>query len=318
MKYSQIVRYVASQLWAMDVDKMQTMLVVLAFRAAGHEFTAAEIQARIGDGQQASSSSKRGNVAVIPIRGVIAHRMSGMEDSSGGTSCEGIARMFRAAMADESVGTIVFDVDSPGGTVTGVAELAAEIFAARDSKKIVAVANGLMASAAYHLASQAHEIVTIPSGLVGSIGVFTVHQDLSAALEKEGIDVTVISAGKYKTERNPFQPLSDEAKAVLQDQVDAAYSTFVKDVARGRGVSVADVKTGYGEGRALTGPDAKKAGLVDRVDTFDGVIGRLVGRKPSVGMRAEMDAPALAADGETHADGYKSADENLAARLRLL
>lgn len=305
MKYTHIARYVAETPWAILPSKMADLLSVLAFRAAGHEFTPAEIQARIGGGSEPAGSSKRGAVAVIPIRGVIAHRMSGMEETSGGTSCEGIARMFRAALEDDSVGTIVFDCDSPGGTVTGVAELADEIFAAREQKRIVAVANGLMASAAYHLGSQAHEIVSIPSGIVGSIGVFAVHQDLTKALEQEGIAVTVISAGKYKTERLPFQPLSAEAKVELQGQVDAAYAIFTKAVARGRGVSASDVKTGYGEGRALTGPEAKKAGLVDRIETFDGVLGRLVGRKAPAGMRAESEEGALVAAAVTDEDAER-------------
>lgn len=295
MKYPLAVHYVASSLWAIDEGKLAELVSVLAFRAAGGTFTPEEIKARIGDGNspQAASRSQGGAVAVIPVRGVIAHRMSGMEDSSGGTSAEGIGRMLRAAMADASVGTILLDVDSPGGTVTGVSELAEELFEMRGKgKKIVAQVNGLAASAAYWLASQADEIVSLPSGLAGSIGVFTVHQNLAAALEKEGVDVTVISAGKYKVEGNPFEPLSDEAKAVKQAQVDEAYGQFVKDVARGRGVTASAVRSGYGEGRVLTAKDAKAAGLIDRIGTMEDTIGRLVGRKASAGMRADVDMAA--------------------------
>jgi signal peptide peptidase SppA len=288
MKYSHIARYVSDTPWAILPDKLTELVSVLAFRAAGHEFTAEEIRARIGDSNgAAAAASKRGAVAVIPVRGVIAHRMGSMDDSSGGTSCERIAAMLDQCVADESIGTIVFDIDSPGGTVTGMAELATRIFAARDTKKIVAVANGTMASAAYNIGSQAHEIVSIPSGQVGSIGVFCAHQDLSAALEKQGIKVTLISAGKYKTEGNPFEPLSDEAKAVKQALVDAAYGEFVKAVARGRGVTPAAVRGGYGEGRALSAADAKAAGLIDRIATLDETISRLVGRKSTGGMRAD-------------------------------
>jgi ClpP class serine protease len=74
---------------------------------------------------------------------------------------------------------------------------------------------------------------------VGSIGVFLAHQDLSAALEKEGVKVTLISAGKFKTEGNPFEPLSDDAKGASAGACRrAAYEAFVKAVAKGRGVSV--------------------------------------------------------------------------------
>lgn len=296
MKYQHIVARVANELWAIDAGKLHELIAVLAYRAAGHEFTPDEIKARIGDGGSSSASRAQGGaVAVVPIRGVIAHRMNAMEQSSGGTSAEGVAQMLRAVMADAQVGTVVLDIDSPGGTVTGMTELAGEIFQmrGRGTKQIVAQVNGMAASAAYWLASQADEIVSIPSGLTGSIGVFTAHEDMSKALAKEGIDVTLISAGKYKVEGNPFEPLSEEAKAVLQGRVDAAYATFTKDVARGRGVSVADIRNGYGQGRALTAPDALKAGLIDGIATMDGTISRLVGKKSAGSMRADISAAGM-------------------------
>jgi signal peptide peptidase SppA len=153
----------------------------------------------------------------------------------------------------------------------------------------------MMASAAYWLASQADEIVSIPSGNVGSIGVFSAHQDLSAALEKEGIKVTLIKAGKFKVEGNPFEPLSDEARAQIQTRVDDAYSQFTKDVARGRGVKPSDVRGGYGEGRALPAKEAKAVGLIDRIATMDEVLGKLTGRSVGGGMRAEDEEAALVA-----------------------
>jgi signal peptide peptidase SppA len=291
MKYTNIARYVASTLWAITPEKMAEVLDVLAFRASGQEFSADEIRARIGDGGGASpSASKRGAVAVVPVRGVIAHRMGAMDDTSGGTSCERIGAMLDAVAADPSIGTVIFDIDSPGGTVPGVAELAAKMAAGKGSQKFVAMVNGMACSAAYWIASQCDEIVSIPSGTTGSIGVFTAHQDLSKALALQGIDVTLISAGKYKVEGNPFEPLSGEAEAVMQARVDEAYAAFVKDVARGRGVSQAAVRDGYGQGRALGAKDALKAGLIDSIGTMDETISRLMGRKSSTGMRAEDDA----------------------------
>jgi signal peptide peptidase SppA len=288
MKYELIAHYVASNLWAMQSSKMAEFIRVLAFRAAGHEFTADEIKARIGDGGGGSSdTTTQGSVAVIPVRGVIAHRMGSMDDTSGGTSCERIGAMIDQVAADPSIPTIVYDFDTPGGTIPGVQELAAKMFALRGQKKQIGMVQGLAASAGYWLASQCDEIVSIPSGLAGNIGVFTVHQDLSKALEKEGIDVTLISAGKYKTAGNPFEPLSDDERAVIQARVDAVYAQFVKDVARGRGVSASEVRSGYGEGRALVAKDAKAAGLIDRIGTMDETLGRLVGRRAPGGLRAE-------------------------------
>jgi len=296
MKYEHIARYVAGTLWALHPAKMAELLSVLAYRAAGGELTPEEIKARIGDGGGGSSATSSGAIAVIPISGVIAHRMGGMDDSSGGTSAERIGKTLDRIAADPQIGTIVYDINSPGGTVPGIQELAAQMFALRGQKKQVAQVNSLAASAAYWLASQCDEIVSLPSGTAGSIGVFSVHEDLSAALEKEGIKVTLISAGKYKVAGNPFEPLSDEEHAVIQTRVDAAYAQFTKDVARGRGVDASAVRSGYGEGRALPAKDAKAAGLIDRIGTMDETLSRLMGRKASAGMRAEGElSPGLAA-----------------------
>lgn len=293
MKYARILSYVQSALWAIDPEKLSEIVSVLAFRAAGGEFTPEEIQARIGDGRAATAA--RGAVAVVPIRGTIAHRIGSMEESSGGTSAEAIGAMFQQALSDPGVASIVLDVDSPGGTVTGVSEVAQQIAAARGQKRVVAVTNGMNASAAYWISSQADEIVSIPSGRTGSIGVYVAHQDISKALEKKGIDVTLISAGKYKVEGNPFEPLSEEAKARLQAEVDDAYATFVKDVAAGRGVSQASVREGYGQGRALTAKDALKAGLIDRIGSMDDVLGSLMGRRAPAGQRADAVSVDMAA-----------------------
>lgn len=293
MKYEHVLAAVCGVPWAILETKLDEIMSVLAFRAAGHTFTPEEIQARIGSPTPATRGGK--GVAVLPVRGVIAHRMGAMDESSGGISTERLSGMLSQVLADDSVGTILLDIDSPGGSVPGLTEFAGRLFEAREQKRIVALVNGLAASAAYWIASQAHEIVSIPSGMAGSIGVFTAHADLSEKLAKEGVKVTVISAGKHKVDGQPFQPLSDEHKAHVQAQVDEAYGWFVRDVARGRGVSVADVRSGFGEGRVLAAKDAKAAGLIDRIATADETVSRLLGRSAST-MRAESDAHAPVAE----------------------
>lgn len=300
MKYEHIVHYVASNVWAIQEEKMAQLLDVLAFRASGQSFSAAEIQARIGAADRAEEPrvAQRGAVAVIPLRGVIAHRMGTLEESSGGMSAERFTRMMQAAGADPAIASIVIDVDSPGGTIAGLVEAADAVYDARQKKSVIAVANDTMASAAYWIASQASEIVAIPSAMdnsIGSIGVFTVHQDLSAALEKQGVKVTLIKAGANKAEGNPFEPLSDELRERLQASVDTAKTAFVKTVARGRGVSTSDVVANFGDGRAFSAKDALKVGLIDRIAPFDDVVSKAVGRKS--GMRATADASRFSAAG---------------------
>ena len=217
-------------------------------------------------------------IAVLPLFGTILHRMGGLDEFSGGTSTERFAGWLRSALADTSVKSIVIDVDSPGGTVNGVPELADELFNGRSSKQIVAVANSQAASAAYYLASQASEFVVTPSGEVGSIGVYAAHVDLSESMARDGAKVSLVSFGKYKTEGNPYEPLSEEARAMLQDRVNQFGVMFQAAVARGRNTDVANVAANFGQGRMLLANDAKKVGMVDRVATMDRTLRRMGAR----------------------------------------
>lgn len=216
-----------------------------------------------------------GGVAVLRLYGVLTARESFLSMLFGGSSLEHFRSNFRAALASSDVGSLLLDIDSPGGSVAQITELAAEIRAARESKPIVAVANGMAASGAYWLASQANEVVITPSGMAGSIGVYVVHEDWSGFNEKAGIDPTYVSAGKYKVEGNMDSPLDDKARAAIQSEVDDYYEMFVADVAAGRGVPEESVRSGYGEGRVLTAKRAQAEGMVDRIASFDETVRRL-------------------------------------------
>jgi signal peptide peptidase SppA len=231
-----IIRAVCTTPWAIQPEKLEAILEVLAERAAGIELSAAEIEARVGDRKSVAVSGSP-QIAVLPLYGVIAQRMNLMSEFSGGTSAEKFGQMFDDAVKNPDVTAIVIDVDSPGGTVSGTPELAQKIFDARGTKRITAVVNSLMASAAYWIGSAADEIVCTPSGQAGSIGVYTVHTDISKMNEQDGITQTLIRAGKFKAETAPYMPLSDDAKAALQAAVDDDYDQFVAAVARNRGTT---------------------------------------------------------------------------------
>lgn len=273
MKYSRIVEAFFSSRWAILPEKFEAIKAVLKLRASGGHVSDEEIAAIVA-GSKRPSPRTSGNVAVIPVYGVICYRGDMFTDASGMTSVMSLTRQFRQAVSDDSVKAIVFDVDSPGGTVDGVPELADEIFNARDSKKIVAVANTQSASAAYWLASSADELVITPSGDVGSIGVFTCHEDWSKFNENMGVKPTYIFAGKYKVEANPDEPLSDEARMHIQNDIDSFYGMFVNSVARNRGAKPADVRNGFGQGRTVTAKDAVAQGMADRVATLDQTLSR--------------------------------------------
>lgn len=226
--------------------------------------------------------STTGGVAVIPLKGILTAKVSLISLLfGGGSGLKGFRENFREALASDEVGSILIDVDSPGGSTDLIPEIAAEIRAGRGTKPITAIANTDAASGAYWLACQADEVVVTPSGMVGSIGVFLVHDDWSVANEQMGVTPTYISAGKYKTEGNPDEPLSDEAKAHLQATVDEFYDLFVADVAAGRGVPESSVRNGFGEGRMVTARQGVALGLADRIESFNETVVRLTGREPT-------------------------------------
>jgi signal peptide peptidase SppA len=286
----------AREVWAMERSHLERVAAVLQAHARGvatpgltaEDLARVEARAARSDGYRAES---RGDVAVIPVYGAITHRANILSEFSGGTSCEQLTKAVRRAAADPDVASIVLDVDSPGGTVSGLLEAADAVYEARQQKPIVAVANAMAASAAYWLATQASELVVTPSGTVGSVGVYVMHVDQSAYLAKEGVAVTFIHAGEHKVEGNSYEPLGDEARAEWQRLVDARYQEFVGAVARGRGVSRERVESDYGQGRMLLAGDAARVGMVDRVATLEQVIDELAAgatpKKPSRSARAE-------------------------------
>jgi capsid assembly protease len=274
-RYAHVIQHVLSTPWAIRPEYAAIIQDILVMRRSGHKFTAEEIEARIGAAPTRTQTKSSANIAVIPVVGVIEHRMEAMGNISGGMSPDTIARSFRSAMDDPSVTAIVLDIDSPGGTVFGLSELGDEIRAARGKKPVVAVANSVAASAAYWIGSQAEEFVVTPSGQVGSIGVLSMHQDIAGMLEHEGVKINLIHFGKYKVEGNPFEALGEEARSSIQADVDAYGGMFHRAVSKGRGVPVEKVRSDFGQGRMLMASDALARGMVDAVETFDEVIARL-------------------------------------------
>jgi capsid assembly protease len=293
---TRIVRYLQSQPWAIERRKLDAILGFLELRASGGKVSDEELQALTVNAANRPSPRTAGAVAVIPIYGIISHRMNMLTQFSGGTSTESVSKLLKQCLADPNVKAIVFDVDSPGGSVDGVDELSSEIYKARGQKKMVSVVNTMAASAAYWISSAADEMVITPSGMAGSIGVYMVHEDDSAMNDAMGVKYTYISAGKYKTEANPDEPLSDEARAAIQQMVDSMYNSFVSAVARNRGVSVSDVRNGYGQGRAVLAKEAVAEKMCDRVATLDQTLARFGASGQVQQMSAELPQPELSAD----------------------
>ena len=252
---------IATTPWALMPECIPSMLGRIAFSGR-------EAKPVLTRGQ---SGSQSGAIAVLSLTGVISQHPDWFAD----TSIDAFSADLMSAVLDPGVAAILVSIDSPGGSVYGVQELAGMMLAAREQKPIVAFANSLAASAAYWIGCSASEFHCTPGGEVGSIGVWQAHMDLSGALDQAGIKTTLISAGKFKTEGNPYQPLSDEAQAFMQSRVDDYYDDFVSAVATARGVDPDTVKNGMGQGRVLGAQDAKKANLIDGIMTFPQVVQRM-------------------------------------------
>ncbi len=280
MQRVELMSAMAATPWALQPEFLQHMQSVARTMAEGGEAAnrqeaalKANVEIEAARRQQISASTG-GSVVVLPLYGLITQRYSWMTYYFGGTTTEGFTMQLRQALADPNVTAIVIDVDSPGGSVAGVDELAAEIFAARGKKTIVAISNTLNASAAYYLSSQASELYVMPSSLTGSIGVYNAHHDISAYLAQMGVKITLVSAGRFKVENNGYEPLNETGLAAMQKLVDGYYDQFVAAVARGRKVKASAVKAGFGEGRVVMAPDAIASGMADKIGTLDTVLAR--------------------------------------------
>ena len=333
-KYSHLIAYIQEQPWALHPRTLAHVVDVLRFRSEGGRLTKEEVQARIESASEttaelvaqqarAEGMGRERGVAVIPIFGIIAQHAYMVEGISGprGTATENISRDLRMGVENPDVTAIVFNVHSPGGGVYGVAELASDIRAARKRKPVVAVANSEMASAAYWIGSATREISVTPGGRVGSIGVWAAHQDISKMCEMEGLKVTLLSAGRLKVAGNPFEPLSEEARELIQKEVSAYYSLFTSDVAKGRGVAIDEVRNGFGEGAMVMAKDAVGEKMADRVETLEEAILRVAKETAAArgGARAEeVETPASTADADEEVVAASDDEEaELAARLRL-
>jgi len=266
--------------WAIQPEKLHEIVEIYSRHLRGDKIDIKGIEAKAGmafdnrpDGYQIVDG-----VAVIPVHGVIAKRMNLFHQISGGLSTELLGQDVQHALANDDVHSIILDIDSPGGTVDGTADVAEIIYQARSQKRIVTLANGIMASGGVWIGAAASEIyIANSTTMSGSIGVVSTHVDYSLQLEQRGVIVTEIYAGRFKRINSEFKPLSKEGEAVIQEHVDFLYSVFVDTMAKFRGVEISKVLDTMADGRLFIGEQAIDAGLVDGVATMDALINMLNG-----------------------------------------
>ena len=215
---------------------------------------------------RASYSISDGGVAVIPVQGTLVQRSSGLDAESGLTSYASIGAQIREAMADTQVRAVLMEIDSPGGEVAGLFDLADTIYQARSIKPVWAIANENAYSAAYAIASAAERLTLPRSAGVGSIGVVAMHMDQSARDTRQGYVYTPVFAGTRKIDGSEHFPLTPEAKSSLQMEVERLYGLFVSTVARNRNIDASVVSAT--EAGWLNPQEAVVTGLADGIATF--------------------------------------------------
>jgi len=216
-------------------------------------------------------------VAVIDIRGVMLAAPDVFDEMFGGfVNTRSVQKQVEAAADDRAVKAIILRIDSPGGSVDGLAELGDAVSRARHQKPVIAQVEGLCASAAFYAASAASEISAGRMDLIGSIGTIVTIYDVSAAFKTAGIKTIVIASGQLKGTATLGTELTSAEEVYLRDIVNKYFDDFRRTVFSGRGRFI-----GPGEwaeiasGKVYVTSDAMKLGLVDRIGTFAGTMRRL-------------------------------------------
>jgi signal peptide peptidase SppA len=275
MRYPLIIKELTGQLWAIMPGEHERLTTILNRHITGESNDDGldlarqirETRAANLDVARAQSSPK---IALIALHGTIVRR-GGMAEASGYTTPYSFASAVRAAADDPEISEIILDVDSPGGVVAGTDVAAEAVAYARTKKRVTASASGLLASAAYWIASQAHEITVTPATIAGSIGVIAAHVDVREQDATCGVKVTYVRSAPKKALGQAEEEFSDEVRTNWQDELDAIHTVFVQAVADGRGVSLEEAQ-GWADGDTHVGEAAVKLGLADRVASLDAVI----------------------------------------------
>jgi protease-4 len=198
-------------------------------------------------------------VGVIEVKGLIGAEL--------GADADRIMKAIRKFEADDDLKAVVIRVDSPGGAVGPSQEIHDEVKRLAAKKTVVCSMGNLAASGGLYVAVACPKIVAEPGTLTGSIGVISMFPNVKALADKLGVRVDTVKTGAFKDAGNPFREMTPEDRAYWQGLVEDTLAHFVKAVATGRKLDEAKVRA-IADGRALTGAQAKAAGIVDQLGNF--------------------------------------------------
>ena len=214
--------------------------------------------------------SVQGNVGVVAIEGSLVDGSAGFWGRMFGiTGYQDIRDALVEAVANPNVGSILLNMRSGGGEVSGCHETAQLIQRVNKVKPVVTYNGSTMASACAWLGLSARKVFASETAQSGSIGVIMVHASRAQMLKNDGVSVTVIRAGAEKALNSPYEDLSKKAEEILQKQADTLYGIFMNHVADCRGANYEVADAAYGQGRVFYGKEAAEVGLIDAVGNYE-------------------------------------------------
>lgn len=276
-----MLEYFGQNSWAIQETYLQRMVEIVERHYAGVRLTAEEIQAATAGkrdgGDREYEYDRETRTAILPISGVIAKhaRMVNGVSTPRGTSLDTLRGQLADALADRQVERILLEIESPGGSIAGLADFAAEVYEAGFVKPVVAFADDMAASAAYWIGSQAQAFYANQTAVVGSIGLFQLLVDSSARAKEMGLKIHIIRTGKHKGVGAPGVAISKENLTALEDNVEREYGIFLAAIMRGRaaaGMTMEGLRQ-LADGRDFIGAEGIEVKLIDGIRTRRQILG---------------------------------------------
>ncbi|SMF80780.1 S49 family peptidase [Pseudobacteriovorax antillogorgiicola] len=251
---------IESSYWAMREEGLSALIA-----SVNGEGDFKALEKRLGEKPKYTyKATVRDGIGVIPIAGPLFKRANLLTEVCGATSYELVLRDLHGFLEDDSISSIVFNIDSQGGEVSGCQELSEHIYRARQKKPILAYIDGTGASAAYWIASAADKIFASKTAIIGSIGV----QSVLSADRAEGEFRFISSQSPLKN----VDPATEEGRSETQRLIDDLAGVFISSVARNRGVTDETVLADFGRGAVFISGNAKHRGMIDEIATFEDVM----------------------------------------------
>jgi signal peptide peptidase SppA len=270
-----------SDLWLGDEASLRHILALEARASMNAAILQPQTAAAAGE-KLPRLYSRYGEIGVITIRGGLINTEDRFTEYFNISTYPAIREALAFAASDQRVSQVLLDIESPGGVVSGVNDVAGLVREVRATKPVTAFSDGLIASAAYWIGSAADKIYVGQTAIVGSIGVIATLVSIHDALQKDGVNVKVVRAGKNKALGHPAEPMNDKAVKQVQDRANAIYDVFTATVMQNRSKLKASDEDTWAQGNEFLGADAVDAKLADQVSTFDRVVAQLVDNQKSL------------------------------------